>query len=194
MMSKRRIAMVIAGMLVGAPIGIAGVLGLAPGQEAPTEAALAPGIAAAEPSDAQANPGDSTIAETAPGSGYVIPARPRTLADATFPPLTSDAFPPSTDERPLDPAVVAYLDQRAANTLLADAGAAEPIFAGYDAQEHRMPPAQVAYFDQLEATRLAAAEQRAREASAAATIAPPDAMAGAVSSPAVDRIAENMRQ
>ena len=51
----------------------------------------------------------------------MIPARPRTLADASFPPLTSDAFPPSTDERPLNPEVIAYLDQRAANTLLADA-------------------------------------------------------------------------
>lgn len=197
-MSKRRIAVAIAGMLLGAPIGIAGVIGLAPGQDSPAEAALeaqSPETAAMETSDAQAaSPAESAIDEAASASGYVIPARPRTLADASFPPLTSDAFPPSTDERPLNPEVIAYLDQRAANTLLADAGAAEPIFAAYDAEEYRISPVQVAYFDQREAMQIAAAEQREREANTPVATATLEAPAGAASSPAVDRVAENMRQ
>jgi hypothetical protein len=199
-MSKRRIAVLIAGMLVGAPIGIASVTAFSPPAEQQPETPLQ--AEAAEPvsteqAEAQQPAEQTATAEQQPvaDAGYVVPARPRTLADATFPPLHSDVFPPSTDERPLPAAVAEYLDRKAANTLLADAGAAEPVFAGVD-EGWRMSSVQVAYFDEVEAGRIALAEyRRLAEQEAAmsaqagtATQTPPTA------APQVDHVAGNVQR
>lgn len=205
-MSKRRLAVLIAGMLVGAPIGIASVTGLPTLIEQPAEAPLQAEVlepTSAEQTEAaqQPSPVEQATVEQRPVSevGYVLPARPRTLADATFPPLESDAFPPSTDERPLLPSVAAYLDRKAASTLLADAGAPEPVFPV--SNEDRMPPSQIAYFEALEAQRVAAAEARAREEqqAMAAPVTAPISVAGPTpvegpSEAGIDRVAENVRQ
>lgn len=166
MMTKRRIAVLIAGMLVGAQVGIASMSAPAESSEQQPETPLQ--AEATEPtgspdqaeSQATAEQAAAPEQQTAPETGYIVPAKPRTLADATFPALHSDTFPPSTDERPLNPYIAAYLDARAANTLLADAGAASSPFPDVAEPGERMLPTQVAYFDRLEAERLAAYEQR----------------------------------
>jgi hypothetical protein len=166
MMTKHRIAVLIAGMLVGAQVGIASMSGPAELSEQPSEAPLQ--AEAAEPTaspgqsetGAAAEQGTAPEQQAAPETGYILPARPRTLADATFPPLHSDTFPPSTDDRPLNPHVAAYLEAKAANTLLASAGAAGSPFPDADEPGQRMLPTQIAYFERLEAERLAAYEQR----------------------------------
>jgi hypothetical protein len=201
-MSKRRIAVLIAGMLVGAPIGIASVGGLAPSEPQQAEMPLqAEGADQASTEQAQTEPsatGEQTAAvEQQPAEvGYIVPARPRTLADATFPPLHSDVFPPSTDERPLAPAVVAYLDRKAANTLLADAGSAEPVFAAVD-EGWRMSPVQIAYFDAVESARIAAAEDRMRAEVEASSVPSGTATETATATPiegGVDHVAGNVQQ
>lgn len=174
-MSQRRIAILVAGMLVGAQVGIAAVDGsFSPPEEyaepvaaaeaveevAALEQAPAPEATAGEQAAAAEHAAAVEAARIAPGaasdSGYIMPVQPRTLADATFPPLHSDVFPPSTDDRPLHPALVEYLDRKAATTLLADAGSREPVFpVGYD---HELHPALVAYFERREAAQLAAAQ------------------------------------
>jgi len=207
-MSKRRLAVLIAGILA-APIGIASVTGLATPAESQPETPLqseAAEPAATEQAEApQPSPAGEQIAtadrQPAPEVGYVVPARPRTLADATFPPLQSDVFPPSTDDKPLLPSLAAYLERKAANTLLADAGAPQPVFPGYD-EGTRMLPSQLAYFERLEAARLAAAEAREREAqqamaapaSATVSVTPETTPAGTTAEADIDRVAENVRQ
>ena len=204
-MSKRRIAVLIAGMLVCAPIGIASVTGFAPPAMFRVVARLAAEAAepaATEQAETQQPPTEQqqTAAEQQPAAsdaGYVVPARPRTLADATFPPLTSDVFPPSTDERPIPPAVAAYFDRKAANTLLADAGSRDPVFAADLEEGWRMSPMQVAYFDEIEAGRIALAEYRMqaeREASAQASAAPQTSQPETAAETPVDRVAGNVRQ
>lgn len=200
-MSKRRIAVLIAGMLVGAPIGIASVGGLAPSEPQQAEMPLQAEADQASTEQAQAEPsatGEQTASvEQQPAEvGYIVPARPRTLADATFPPLHSDVFPPSTDERPLAPAVVAYLERKAANTLLADAGSAEPVFAAID-EGWRMSPVQIAYFDAVESARIAAAEDRVRaemEARSVPSGTPTETAAATPMEAGVDRVAGNVQQ
>ena len=152
-MSQRRMAVLIAGMLVGAQVGIAAI----DGSSSATEDYAEPAPAQAEVIEQQGTATEQVTAgeqQPAVETGYVVPARPRTLADATFPPLHSDVFPPSTDDRPLLPSLVAYLDRKAANTELS--GAAEPVFPPSD-EGWQMLPVQVAYFERLEATRVAAA-------------------------------------
>jgi hypothetical protein len=166
MMTKHRIALLIAGMLVGAQVGIASMSG--PGEtseqqtETPLQAEATEPTGSPEQTESQATAEQAAAPEqqAAPETGHILPARPRTLADATFPPLHSDTFPPSTDERPLNPYVAAYLEARAANTLLADAGAAGSPFPDAEEPGQRMLPTQVAYFEKMEAERLAAYEQR----------------------------------
>ena len=117
--------------------------------------------------------------------------------------------PGTIEERPLLPSVAAYLDRKAASTLLADAGAREPVFPASD--EDRMLPTQIAYFEALEARRIAAAEAELREAqmreaqlrqaqqAAAAPVPAPATLSADVPAevPAegnIDRVAENVRQ
>lgn len=162
-MSQRRIAVVIAGMLVGAPVGIAAMDGSLWPTEEYAKAELARSEAQAEAVKQAASSGSMPAGEpiAAVGqqqpleAGYVVPARPRILSDTTSPPSHSAVFPPSTDDRPLLPALAAYLDRKAATTELA--GAPEPVFP--PSEEGWKPlPAQVAYFDRIEAARVAAAE------------------------------------
>ena len=172
-MSQRRIAVLIAGMLVGAQVGIAAIDGPSSATEeyaepAPAQAeAIEQGTATEQVAAGESAPAGEQLAsvgqQPAVEIGYVVPARPRTLADATFPPLDSDVFPPSTDDRPLLPALVAYLDRKAANTELASAGAAGPVFPPSE-EGSPMLPSQVAYFERIEAARLAAAQASPRPA------------------------------
>lgn len=158
-MSQRRIAVLIAGMLAGAQVGIAAIDGSSSATEEYTEA---------PPVQAETVEQETTAEQAAAGepiaavgqqrpieTGYVVPARPRTHADATLPPLHSDVFPPSTDDRPLLPVLAAYLDRKAATTELA--GAAPPVFPPSE-EGSQMLPVQVAYFDRIEAARVAATE------------------------------------
>jgi hypothetical protein len=189
MMTKRRIAVLIAGMLVGAQVGIASMSGPAesseqqpetPLQAEATEPTGSPDQAESQATAEQAAAPEQQAAET----GYILPAKPRTLADATFPALHSDTFPPSTDERPLNPYVAAYLDARAANTLLADAGAASSPFPDVAEPGERMLPTQIAYFDRLEAEQLAAYEQRMQAEREKAIVAASAAETGLAAEPA----------
>ncbi|HET9664758.1 MAG TPA: hypothetical protein VFP00_11085 [Burkholderiales bacterium] len=202
MMTKRRIALLIAGMLVGAQVGIASMGGPASGSEQHSEMPLQSD--ATDPSAAPEQVEPQATEQAAPSEqqptvdpGYVIPAKPRTLADATFPPLHSDVFPPSTDDRPLHPTVIAYLERKAANTLLANAGAAESPFPESTEPSERILPVQIAYFDALEAQRLAAAEQRMqaeREAASMPAVAAEARPVEAAAQPEVEQIAGNVPQ
>lgn len=164
-MSQRRIAVLIAGMLAGAQVGIAAIDGSSSATEEYTEAAPAQAEAVEQETTAeQAATGEpmpagepiAAVGQQRPiEAGYVVPARPRTLADDTLPALHSDVFPPSTDDRPLLPALAAYLDRKAATTELA--GATPPVFPPSE-EGWTLLPVQVAYFDRIEAARIAAAE------------------------------------
>jgi hypothetical protein len=160
-MSQRRIAVVIAGMLVGAQVGIAAIDGSSSATEEYAASTPVQAEATEQPAGGEQAPAGEQVAgaEQQPAAqiGYVVPAKPRTLADAAFPPLRSDVFPPSTDDQPLLPALVAYLDRKAASIELATAGAVGTVFPPSE-EGAPMLPAQVAYFDRLEAARLAAAE------------------------------------
>lgn len=166
MMTKRRIALLVGSMLVGAQVGIASMTdssALSEQQsEMPLQAEATEPTATPEPAETQASAEQVAAPEqqAAAEAGYVVPARPRTLADATFPALHSDVFPPSTDDRPLPPSAAAYLERKAANTLLAHAGAAGSPFPESDEPGQRILPVQLAYFERLEAQQLAAYEQR----------------------------------
>jgi hypothetical protein len=162
-MSQRRIAVVITGMLVGAQVGIAAMDGSSWPTEEYAKAELARSEAEAEAVKQAATgepmPAGEPVA-TGGGqrpieAGYVVPARPRTVPDEALPALHSDVFPPSTDDRPLLPALAAYLDRKAATTELA--GATPPVFPPSE-EGWKLLPAQVAYFDRIEAARMAAAE------------------------------------
>lgn len=207
MVTNRRIAMLIAGMLVGAQVGIASMGGPAAGSEQseiPLQADATEPTTAPEQLEPQAAAEQATPSEQQPSvePGYVTPARPATLADATFPPLHSDVFPPSTDDRPLLPAVVAYFERKAANTLLANAGAAESPFPESTEPGERILPVQIAYFDRLETQRLAAAEQRIaeqrmqaeREAASIPAAAAEARPVEAAAQPEVEQIAGNVPQ
>ena len=164
MMTKRRIALLIAGMLVGAQVGIASMSGPAETSEqqpeAPLQAEASEPTTSAEQTESQATAEQASAPEQQAEAAPAVPAKPRTLADAIFPALHSETFPPSTDERPLNPHVAAYLEARAANTLLADAGARSSPFPDAEEPGQRMLPTQFAYFERREAERLAAYEQR----------------------------------
>jgi hypothetical protein len=195
MMSKRRIAVLVAGMLVGAQVGIASMSGPAPStepQESLAQGESAEPTSAPEQAETQTAPAPEQAAASEQPAivGTIIPPKPRTLADATLPELRSDVFPPSTDDKPLLPALAAYLDRKAANTLLADAGAPGSPFPD-SAEPGRMLPAQVAYFDRIETERIAAAEARAvaqREQAA------PAASSVASAELPVERVAGNIAQ
>ena len=201
MMTKRRIALLVAGMLVGAQVGIASMSG--PGEsseqqpETPLQAEATEPTTSAEQTESQATAEQASAPEQQADAAPAVPAKPRTLADATFPPLHSDTFPPSAEERPLHPYVAAYLEARAANTLLADAGARSSPFPDAEEPGQRMLPTQIAYFERLEAERLAAHEQRLQAEREKATVA-----AGAVeirpvetaALPETERVAETIQQ
>ena len=98
--------------------------------------------------------------------------------------VTNPTFPGNSSEyRDTNPAVVAYFDQKNANTQLA--GAAGPVFPA-NSDEMTTSPAIIVHFDRLEAQRIAAlkaeearlaAQQAAREAATAAATAAPQSTA-----------------
>jgi hypothetical protein len=203
MMTKRRIALLVGSMLVGAQVGIASMTdssALSEQQsEMPLQAEATEPTAAPEQAETQATAEQAAAPEqhAAAEVGYVVPARPRTLADATFPALHSEVFPPSTDDRPLLPSVAAYLERKAANTLLAHAGAAESPFPASDEPGQRILPVQLAYFERLEAQRLAAHEQRIlaeREQAAPITSTAETRAVDNTAQPEAERVAGTIQQ
>ena len=161
-MSQRRIAILIAGMLAGAQVGSAATDGsLWPTEEyAKAEMARAEAEAEAVKQGAtEPMPAGEPVAAVGQQrpieAGYVVPAQRHTPADVPASALQSDVFPPSTDDRPLLPALTAYLDRKAATTELA--GATPPVFPPSE-EGSQMLPVQMAYFDRIEAARVAAAE------------------------------------
>ncbi len=156
MLHRRGIAVLIAGLLVGTQVGIAAIdLPEAEVEESEELAYVEPAPSQAEalPEADQAERADQdATASLAPESGYVLPAAPANLVSAP----TSDVFPRSADELEMLPALAAYLDRKAATTVLT--GAPGPVFPE-SADELPMLPAMVAYFDRLEATRMAGTDQ-----------------------------------
>ena len=103
MLSKRRIAVLIAGLLVGAQVGVAAISeesNLPPSAE---QEYLEPAPAQAEPVDQVAAPGPVEPRET-----------PATQAEAR-----ESVFPSSTDEWKMLPAQIAYFDRVEATRLAA---------------------------------------------------------------------------
>ena len=155
-MSQRRIAVLIAGLLAGAQVGVAAISdesNLPPSAE---QEYLEPAPAQAEyvePAPAQAEPVDQVAA---PG-----PVEPRETP-ATQAEARESVFPSSTDEWKMLPAQIAYFDRLEADRLAAGIqwvarGDAFPRSNSVD--DMSLLPAQIAYFDRLEATRLAAGDQ-----------------------------------
>lgn len=158
MLHRRSIAVVIAGLLVGAQAGIAAISLPESESEEYAEASYAePAPVVAESAEAAAPEAEpveqaaSAVEEAAPARDAVVSAAPDT--QAAFVPST--VFPSSADDVSILPALAAYLDRKAATQLT---GAPGPVFPS-SADEWRLLPAVIAYFDRLEATRLAAREQ-----------------------------------
>lgn len=153
MLHRRGIAVLISGVLVGAQIGIAAIDLPETGAEEfaePEYVEPAPSQAEAPPQDELADQG-ATIGLTEE-SGYVLPSVPGKVVLAP----RNDVFPRSCDELEMLPALAAYLDRKAATTILT--GAPPPVFP-QSTDDLPMLPAMVAYFDRLEATRLAGNDQ-----------------------------------
>ena len=152
MLSQRRIAVLIAGLLVGAQVGVAALsedsdLAASAEQEYVEPAPLQ----AEESAPAQAEPVDQVAA---PGP-VELRAAPVTQAEAR-----ASVFPFSVDDWQMLPAQIAYFDQleasrRAAGIVWVARGDAFPS----SADEWKLLPAQIAYFDRLEATKMAASNQ-----------------------------------
>lgn len=159
MQTRHQVAMLAAGLLVGAQLGIASIGLQIPDTEqqlepVPPEAqvlesdtATAPETASTEPT-AAAEESTPAPAATEPVLQAAAPQQP--VAKYTSP------FPPSTDDEQLLPAVIAYLDRTAHLRLT---GASGEVFPR-STDDQPLLPAVVAHFDRLEATRMAAQAQR----------------------------------
>lgn len=153
MLYRRGIAVLIAGLLVGTQIGIAAI----DLSETEVEESAEPAYVEPAPSQAEAPPqaelaDQGAAANLAPEIGYVLPPARDNVVSAP----RSDVFPRSADELEMLPALAAYLDRKAATTVLT--GAPGPVFPP-SADDLPMLPAMVAYFDRLEAARLAGTDQ-----------------------------------
>lgn len=156
MQNRTRMALLTAGLLVGAQIGVAAV-GTAM-KDAGDQIAPAPGDVqawegdtAAEPveaqSDAAATPGESAQSPTA---GYV----PNLPISTSRPALQGTAFPRDSDyESRMLPALAEYLDRTEHLRLT---GASGNVFPP-STDDKPMLPVLAAYLDEREAVRLAAA-------------------------------------
>lgn len=148
MLQRRHIAVLIAGLLVGAQI-----VGAVSSESSPSSA----GEGYAEPTPIQAESTEA-VAEPVSGTavaeetGYVIPFTGGLRVSVA----PSDTFPSSADDEKMLPALAEYLDRRAATTMLT--GAPGPVFPT-SGEEWIMLPAMIAHFDQREATRMAARDQ-----------------------------------
>jgi hypothetical protein len=156
MQTRHRIALLTAGLLVGAQIGIAAIeTPIADTSDQmepiPSEALALEGGTSGEPMEAQSE------ATPAPDENAQAP-----IAAAEEPSETvghnvpqGTAFPPSTDDRPMLPAQIAYFDSTEHLRLT---GASGNVFPP-STDDRPMLPALVAYLEQREATRLASQAQ-----------------------------------
>ena len=144
-MLQRRIPVLIAALLVGAQVGVAGV-------SAPSSTE----VEYTEPLPAQTEPVEpaaaSDPAEAGSGALATIGEYVRRITTGIPAVVPDNVFPSTGEEVELLPALAAYLDQKAATQL---AGASGDVFPS-TGEEVTMLPVQVAFFDRLEATRLAA--------------------------------------
>jgi hypothetical protein len=147
MLSKRRIAILIAGLLLGTQAGLAA---LEQSGSAEEESAQAQPLAE-QPAEVEQSP-EQQAAQLAPtesstASGPVVAT--------VVPAPREDVFPPSADDmvwKPL-PAQARYLDERAASIqMAASTGDAFPPSA--DEMPYRPLPALAQYLDQKEATNV----------------------------------------
>jgi hypothetical protein len=158
MQTRHRIALLTAGLLVGAQIGIAAmdtpIADTSDQMEpVPAETLGLEGSTPGEPTEAQseiaATPDESSQTPIAADERPIVPL----TASYTGP--QSTAFPASADDLPMQPALAAYLDR---TEHLRVAGASGNVFPG-SADELPMLPALAAYLDRRDATRLAAQTQ-----------------------------------
>lgn len=156
MQTRHRIALLTAGLLVGAQIGIAAIeTPIADTSDQmepiPSEALALEGGTSGEPVEAQSEaaptPDENAQAPIAAAE------EPSETVRLSIPQGT--AFPPSTDEAPLLPAQIAYFDSTEHLRLT---GASGNVFPP-STDDQPMLPALVAYLEQREATRLAAQTQ-----------------------------------
>lgn len=156
MQTRHRIALLTAGLLVGAQIGIAAMetpiadtsdqMEPVPGEVQALEAGTS-GEPTESQSEATATPDENAQALIAAAE------EPSETVGHSVPQGT--AFPPSTDDAPLLPATIAYLDSTAHLRLT---GASGNVFPP-STDDQPMLPALVAYLEQREATRLASQTQ-----------------------------------
>jgi hypothetical protein len=173
MQTRHQVAMLAAGLLVGAQLGIASIGLPIPDTDqhmepVPPEAQVLESDTASAPEAVSTEPG-AIAEESAPApvttEHVVQAAAPQPEAAYVSP------FPPSTDDVALLPALIAYLDSTAHLRLT---GASGEVFPR-STDDHPLLPAVVAYFDRLEATRLAAqAQQLARSEGASSSSAATD--------------------
>lgn len=154
MLSKRRIAILVSGLFLGAGIGMAALDESASSTEA--EAIEQQPFAEAEA------PAEAQVAQSEAAAAPVVAA-------AVIEPVTfGDVFPPSADDYPHqpNPLIVAYFAQRAHIQLT---GATQPVYpASGDDEAHKPSRAVLAYFEQREgASQMAAVQAEAAQPSAA---------------------------
>ena len=156
MQTRRRIALLTAGLLVGAQIGIAAIeTPIADTSDQmepiPSEALALEGGTSGEPMEAQS---EATPAPDENAQAPIAAAEePSETVGHSVPQGT--AFPPSTDDVQMLPALVDYLDRTAHLRLT---GASGNVFPP-STDDQPMLPALVAYLEQREATRLASQTQ-----------------------------------
>jgi hypothetical protein len=154
MLKRRHIAVLMASLLIGAPVGVA---------------AVSEGLLSSSPEGEymEAVPGEGEYVATAPADTQSVDSlatadqmEPEARA-VTYAKTDESVFPPSTDVRVMLPAEIAYLDRleasrRAAGIVLIARGDVFPP----STDERIKLPAEIAYLDQFEATRLAAGATR----------------------------------
>jgi hypothetical protein len=174
MQTRHQIAILVAGLLVGAQIGVAAIDTPIPEaaeymEPVPGEAqALEPGTAG-EPTEAASEP--STVADANAPTSITETEQPILPVAARHSELPS-VFPASTDDIPMLPALAAYLD-RTEHLRLTGAPAAFPP----SGDEVPMLPRVAAYLDQRDAARLAALNP-APAASGVAAVSPTNGNGG----------------
>jgi hypothetical protein len=150
MLSKRRIAILIAGLLLGTQVGMAALE--ESGGSAGEESAQAQPLAdpAEQPAQVEQSPEQQAaqLQSTEPG----VATAPMVATVVPMP--REDAFPPSADDmvwKPL-PVQARYLEERAASIQVASTGDAFPPSA--DEMPYRPLPALAQYLDQKETTNM----------------------------------------
>jgi hypothetical protein len=149
MFSKRRIAILIAGLLLGTQVGLAALeqTSSAEGDSAQPQPLSAP---AEQPAQVEQSP-EQQAAQLGSAEASA-PSAP--IVAAAVPMPREDAFPPSADDmvwKPL-PVQARYLEDRAASIQVASMGDAFPPSA--DEMPYKPLPALAQYLDQKETTNM----------------------------------------